>query len=62
MDDTEGRRLRHDLRNTFNQLGLLVQVLGVESEPAERLRWLDAIESTTGIVTALTEKIEALSA
>jgi hypothetical protein len=38
------RRLRHDLRNAFNELRLCVEVLRIESDPAERARWLELIE------------------
>ena len=38
------RRLRHDLRNAFNELRLCVEVLRIENEPAEIVRWLELIE------------------
>ena len=38
------RRLRHDLRNAFNELRLCVEVLRIETDPAEIARWLELIE------------------
>ena len=38
------RRLRHDLRNAFNELRLCVEVLRIENDPAEIVRWLELIE------------------
>ena len=39
----ERRRLRHDLRGAFNELRLCVEVLRVENDPAEVLKWLEVI-------------------
>lgn len=38
------RRLRHDMRNAFNELRLCVEVLRIESDPVELVRWLELIE------------------
>ena len=38
------RRLRHDLRNAFNELRLCVEVLRIENDPTEIVRWLELIE------------------
>ena len=38
------RRLRHDLRNAFKELRLCVEVLRIETDPAEIVRWLELIE------------------
>ena len=38
------RRLRHDLRNAFNELRLCVEVLRIETEPEEIAKWLELIE------------------
>ena len=38
------RRLRHDLRNAFNELRLCVEALRIENDPAEIARWLELIE------------------
>jgi hypothetical protein len=38
------RRLRHDLRNAFNELRLCVEVLRIETDPVEVARWLELIE------------------
>lgn len=38
------RRLRHDMRNAFNELRLCVEVLRIETDPVELVRWLESIE------------------
>ena len=44
VEEDPMRRLRHDLRNAFNELRLCVEVLRIETEPEEIAKWLELIE------------------
>ena len=55
------RRLRHDLRNAFNELRLCVEVLRIETEPAEIARWLELIEGAAENCDRLTGEMEPFS-
>jgi hypothetical protein len=55
------RRLRHDLRNAFNELRLCVEVLRIESDPAEIVRWLELIEGAAENCDRLILEMEPLS-
>ena len=54
------RKLRHDLRGTFNELRLCVEVLRIENDPDEILRWLEAIDVAADRCDHLVEKMAAL--
>ena len=55
------RRLRHDLRNAFNELRLCVEVLRIENDPAEIARWLELIEGAADNCGRLTVEMEPFS-
>ena len=62
-DDSAGderRRLRHDLRGAFNELRLCVEVLRVEKDPAEVLKWLELIEGAAGRCASLAGQLSKL--
>ena len=54
------RRLRHDLRGAFNELRLCVEVLRVENDPAEVLKWLELIEGAAGRCASLAGQLGKL--
>ena len=54
------RRLRHDLRGAFNELRLCVEVLRVENDPAEVLKWLELIEGAAGRCASLAQQLAKL--
>lgn len=54
------RRLRHDLRGTFSELRLCVEVLKIETDPDESLKWLDAIEAAADHCGEVLDKMDAL--
>lgn len=56
------RKLRHDLRNAFNELRLCVEVLRIEEDPAEIVRWLELIEGAASNCDRLIQEMEPLSA
>jgi hypothetical protein len=43
-DESELRRLRHDVRGVLNEMRLCVEVLRAETDPREALEWLAMIE------------------
>lgn len=45
---------------TYHELRLSLEVLEITTDPAERLKWVDAIDAAAGRIAALTERIEAL--
>lgn len=55
------RRLRHDLRNAFNELRLCVEVLRIEEDPAELARWLELIAGAAENCDRLVQEMEPLS-
>ena len=55
------RRLRHDLRNAFNELRLCVEVLRIETDPAEIARWLELIEGAADNCGRLVGEMEPYS-
>ena len=55
------RRLRHDLRNAFNELRLCVEVLRIETDPAELARWLELIEGAADNCGRLVGEMEPYS-
>ena len=56
------RRLRHDLRNAFNELRLCVEVLRIETDPVEIARWLELIEGAADHCDRVIVEMEPLSA
>ena len=54
------RKLRHDLRGTFHNLRLCVEVLVRESDPAEALPWLEQIEQAADSCARNAESLMAL--
>jgi hypothetical protein len=56
-DDTEIRRLRHDVRGALNELRLTVEALGGETDPAAALEWLDLIERAADRCDALMQRL-----
>ena len=55
------RRLRHDLRNAFNELRLCVEVLRIETDPVEIARWLELIEGAADHCDRVIVEMEPLS-
>lgn len=55
------RRLRHDLRNAFNELRLCVEVLRIETDPVEMARWLELIEGAATSCDRLIGEMEPFS-
>ena len=55
------RRLRHDLRNAFNELRLCVEVLRIENDPVEIARWLELIEGAADHCDRVIQDMEPLS-
>ena len=55
------RRLRHDLRNAFNELRLCVEVLRIETDPGEIARWLELIEGAADNCVRLVGEMEPYS-
>lgn len=55
------RRLRHDLRNAFNELRLCVEVLRIETDPGEIARWLELIEGAASNCDRLVGEMEPFS-
>ena len=60
-DEDPMRRLRHDLRNAFNELRLCVEVLRIENDPVECARWLELIEGAAGRCGELIAEMEPFS-
>lgn len=60
-DEDPMRRLRHDLRNAFNELRLCVEVLRIENDPVELVRWLELIEGAAEHCDKLIVEIEPFS-
>ena len=55
------RRLRHDLRNAYNELRLCVEVLRIETDPAEIARWLEFIEGAADHCDRVIVEMEPMS-
>ena len=53
LDETESRRLRHDLRGAVNEMRLCVEVLRTETDPHEAMEWVDMIERAADRAGAL---------
>jgi hypothetical protein len=49
-------RFRHELRNAMNALKLCTSALEVVSDPAERVEWLDSIETAADNCSSAIEK------
>ena len=52
-DESELRRLRHDVRGVLNEMRLCVEVLRAETDPYEALEWVDMIERAADRAGAL---------
>ena len=60
-DEDPWRRLRHDLRNAFNELRLCVEVLRIETDPAEVVRWLELVEGACDHCDRVIQEMEPLA-
>jgi signal transduction histidine kinase len=49
-------RFRHELRNAMNALKLCTSALEVVNDPAERVEWLDSIETAADNCSTAIEK------
>ena len=49
-------RFRHELRNAMNALKLCTSALEVVKDPAERVEWLDSIETAADNCSTAIEK------
>jgi hypothetical protein len=57
---SEWSRLRHDLRSAFNNVRLCLAALETETDPAERIQWLDYIEKAAEKCVQTLEQIERM--
>lgn len=57
----EWSRLRHDLRSAFNNLRLSLAAMDTETDPREKLQWLDYMEKAADKCAATVEQILVLA-